>query len=162
MKVILDQQQDVVCSQSDTEGATPLHYTMLTGCVEIANLLLTKVRTYNTGIHVCTCSTCSRIHVHDFIVQGADPTAPDDQGLTPLHWASALGKTPLVKCLLQHCNVSDTETRGSSVLVSTLSSGGQSALHIAASVGSHDVCEALISAHAEVQLVLHVHVCICT
>ena len=86
-----------------------------------------------------------------FSLQGCDPLATDNQGFTPLHWASVLGDSQLVECLLQ-CSAGSV-----SGMVTVCSMRGLSALHCAASVGSVAVCEHLLSANAMVHTHIHTH-----
>ena len=68
-----------------------------------------------------------------------------------MHWASVLGDSQLVECLLQY----GAAAAGSSGMVTVCSTRGLSALHCAASVGSVAVCEHLLSANAMVHTHTH-------
>ena len=66
-----------------------------------------------------------------------------------MHWASVLGDSQLVECLLQY----GAAAAGSSGMVTVCSTRGLSALHCAASVGSVAVC---------VCVCVCVYECVCT
>ncbi len=104
---------DAWLHESDEEGETPLSRGLGCGFEPAINLILTISEAPNTENDSPIFDACRESRVSDvrrFIEDGEEFNTPDDNGLTPLHWAAITGCTDLCKLLINrgaHVNPRD-------------------------------------------------------
>ena len=116
--------------------------TMIRPMVVLVSLLVSTVATaatdcadWNTGAFA---EAADRARWHACLAAWADPTARDEYGTTPLHWAVSEGHASVVKALL------DAEAK-----LGARNEYGHTPLHEAAFGGHASVVEALLAAGAK-------------
>ncbi len=102
----------------DENGNTALHFAVLYGCTEAAQLLIDRGADVNarnrngyTALHFAA-QTARTEMARLLIESGADVNQRDDHGATALHYAAVEGRTDLFKLLVE--SGADTEVRDES------------------------------------------------
>ncbi len=80
--------------------------------------------------------------IQDILTVGCPTEGMDPDSRTPLQWAAQTGKLEIVKCLVSHGAVIDTQSAG----------GGLNALHTAAAYGYLEIVKLLVSNGADIHM----------
>ncbi|KAL5007848.1 hypothetical protein ScPMuIL_016654 [Solemya velum] len=141
--LILLLQNEAIANITDSRGCTPLHLAAWSGNAEICNILLSMaavpphINTQNndgdTALH-CAAQYGLSSAVVILLQNNADASISNLKGETPLDLAAQYGRIEALKELIKHSQVICRPVMN------------QSPLHLAARNGHHKVCEALLDA----------------